>query len=670
MFSGKLLRSTATVLAITLFAAHPLHAVINAGLQPYDLYQSRYDRILVLEILSVDAQAFTVKCKVTKTLKGAAESTEEVSLTFTGLLAGVLKQALKDGDFKVGDPIAVFAGRKRATKEFMLYASSFYLGQIKEPGVWEIDQTGLGSVGMDSEKVNTLAGTWNGSTPRFVDLLEDIAAGRDYFPRKAYARFKEDKLLTKLDAPVEGLAVFDINGDGTEDIVACSAKGDRVFLQTDLMVFMDATESMGIRSMSKSCALADINVDGLDDLLLGAEIYLANFSDNKLLFKKTSHLPDSLARNLKTATFAELNGDGYPDVVASVAGGGIRAFLNPGEGGGAFVSATSEAGLDQETCGAKENGYVTIGDWNDDGRVDMFLAAGRGYLLIQQVDGKFQPADHEIEFKFTTGSDDLTGLTGAGAFMPLISQQRLDLVVPLEESWLVIANQKGRPEDITRWGNEISEGSNNHLSTIGEDLNMDGHMDMFTVSRAEFGHNRFIINRGYGSFMLAPVHKHYEHVFKGPSSERGGWSAAAGDLNDDGAPDLVVGNGHGEITMILNDTLEVRKPIEHPQREIEVLENTHLLQVRVLGPKGLVGARLILSTPDGRIVGRRDLGANSAGGSWGPNRVTFAVRQPGPCVIELRYADGLVKKHEVDLTKEKRVTLDVGRGEKTKGGDW
>lgn len=656
--------------AVALLASMPAHAVINAGLQPYDLYQNRYDRVLVLQVASVDAASATVKCKTIKTLKGNAEAQEDLSLVFSGPLAGVLEQALKDGDFQVGDPIAVFAGRKRATKDLMIYANSFYLGKIKEPGVWEIDRTGQGDVGVDGEQINTLAGTWNGSTPRFVELLEDIAAGRDHFPRKAYVRFMEDKALAKLDGPVQALAAFDLNGDGMDDIIACSEKGDRVFLQTDPMVFQDATDTMGLKSASSSVAVADVNHDGLNDVLLGGVLYHGVFSDNRFHLEKTDCLPAGFLDKLKTATFAEINGDGYPDVVASVTGGGLRVFLNPGKDGGAFLDVTEKAGLAQESSGSKEDGYVTIGDWNDDGRADLFLAAGKGYWLVQQKDGTFQAQDHSIEFKFTTGLDDQQGLTGAGVFMPVVSHDRVDMIVPMEESWLVIENQNGMPKDVTRWGNEISEGSNDHLLTIGEDLNLDGHMDLFTVSSSENGHNRYIINRGYGSFMLAPVHKHYEHVFKGPSSERGGLSAAAADLNDDGAPDLIVGNAHGEITILLNDTLEVRKPIEHPQREVAVLEGTHLLQVRPIDTKGLVGARLLLKSADGRVIGRRDLGSNSSGGSWGPNRITFAVRQPGPLTLEVRYADGLVKTHEVDLTKDRQVALDLSRGDQSNTGDW
>jgi len=653
-------------LAVILLA--PAHAVINAGLQPYDLFKSRYSRALALEVTAVEASG--LKCKVVKTIKGKEEPQARIDLRFEEALVEVLESAVADGDIKVGDPIAVFAGRKRATKDFMLYANSFYLGKIQEPGVWKINRTGQGATGTSGEQLNTLAGTWNGATPQLIKLLEDAAAERDHFPRKAYVRFKEDVLLDKLDAPVGALAVFDIEGDGDDDIVACSEEGDRIYLQTDPMVFVNATEKFGLDSRSVSCALADANADGLNDLLAGAVLYQGQFAGNKFTFKKTDFLPVSLAVDLKTATFVDLDGDGYPDVLASVKGQGLKAFKNPGKKGGAYAEVTQALGLDQSECGAGADAHVTPGDWNNDGRIDLFLASGKGLLLLQSEKGIFAPKEHKVEFKFTTGANDKAGMTGAGVMMPVLQNERVDLVVPMEESWLVIANNKGEAQDVTRWGNEISEGSNDHLSTIGEDLNLDGYLDFFTVSRADNGHNRFIINRGYGSFMLAPTHKHYEYVFKGPSSERGGWSSATGDLNNDGAPDLVVGNGHGEVTLIVNDTLEARKPIEHPQREVAVLEKTHLLQVRVMGTKGVTNARLRLLDESGRVIGRRDLGANVSGGSCGSTRVTFAVRQPGVCHLEVRYSDGLERKQKVDLTEEALVAINVDRGEKSDQEKW
>jgi len=654
---------------MVLLAGHA-HAVIDVSLQPYDLFQTRYDRVLVLRIEKVDVAASTVHCKVLKTIKGEAEATPTVTLRFDATLTDVLAGAMKDGDLKAGDPVAVFAGRKRQPKDFMLYANAFYLGSITAPGEWLIDKTGQNMAGVDGQQISTLAGIWNGATPRLVEMLEDIAAGRDHFPRKAYVRFQPDVLLDKADGPVEAVAVFDIEGDGDEDIVVCSRSGDRIYLQTDPMKFVNATTALGLKSASGSCSLADVNGDGLNDLLTGAVLHLGQFTDNKFRFVPSELLPAALATNLKTATFVELDGDGYPDVLASVVGQGLRAFKNPGTKGGPFLDVTAALGLDRPECGNKADGFVTAGDWNNDGRTDLFLAAGPGYLLVQTAGGKFEPQAHNIEFKFTSGPDEKAGLTGAGVFLPLIHSDRLDLLVPMEESWLIVANEQSVPVDITRWGNEISEGSNDHLASIAEDLNLDGHMDFYTVSRAENGHNRYIINRGYGSFMLAPTHKHYDYVFQGPASERGGWAAAVGDLDDDGAPDLVVGNGHGEVTIMLNDTLAARKPIEHPPREIAVLESTRLLQVRVLGTRGVIGARIKLIGPAGRVLGRRDVGLNNSGGSASSSRFTFAVRQPGVCQLQVRYADGLERTRSVDLTKESRLTVDVDRGEVKKNADW
>ncbi|MFC7336382.1 FG-GAP repeat domain-containing protein [Haloferula chungangensis] len=657
------------ILAALLVTASEAPAVINVGLQPADLFESRYDRVLILTIDAIDTTAGTISCKVDKALKGQAAA-NDITLKFDPSLNAVLAGAVADGDIKVGDPVAVFAGRKRRSGDFMLYANAFYLGSATTPGEWSITATSAEMAGSDGEQIGTLAGTWNGSTERLVQMLEDIAAGRDHFPRKAYVRFKEDQLLTKLDGPVNAVAAFDLEGDGDEDIIACSSEGDRIFLQTDPMKFIDATEHLGIESSSVSCAIADVDGDGLNDLLTGATLHLGKFENNRFGFSKSDLLPESLSENLKTATFAEIDGDGFPDILASIVGGGVRVFKNPGEAGGKFTDVSEAMGLLKPECGAGSNGYVTPGDWNGDHRTDLFLASGPGYLLVQNDAGQFGPVHHGIDFKFTVGIDETPGITGAGVFLPLIEPGKLELLVPMEESWLIVHNDNGKPTDITRWGNEISEGSNDHLSSIAEDLNLDGHVDFFTVSRADNGHNRFIINRGYGSFMLAPTHKHYEHVFKGPANERGGYASATADLNDDGAPDLVIGNAHGEVTIILNDTLEARTPIEHPPTEIARLEKVRLLQVRCLGRKGLVGASVQVLDANGRTVARRDIGSNVSSGSLSSARVTLAIREPGKYQLKVRFSDGLEKIQEVDLSEQARVTVDLERGDSVESDEF
>lgn len=637
-------------------------AVINAGLQPYDLYQSRYRQALALTIDQVEAAEGQIKAHISHVYKGVLKQNTVVVLQFTG----DVHSAVQGEAFQAGKKIAVFAGRRRQAQDLMLFAEGFYLGRMQPDGTWILDRSSEKTVGVDGRSIPTLAGTWNGSTDQLLHLLADIAAGNDHFPRKAYARFKTDILLDRLDHPVTAVGLYDIEGDGDEDLVVCSPGGDRLYLQTDPMTFALATEQFGLDSASASCCLGDVDGDFLTDLLAGTVLYRGTFTDNRFQFVKTNLLPE--IADLKTATLVELNGDGWPDVLANINGKGLRAFVN--QAGQGFEEATTALGLDRADCGSGGTGFVTAGDWNDDRHSDLFYAVGSGLLLVQNPQGVFQSVPHTVGFKFTVGVENTPGLTGAGAFLPLLSPGRMDLLVPLQDGWLTVANDQGKPLDITPWGNEISEGSNDQRSTVAADLNLDGHMDFYTISAAANGHNRFIVNRGYGSFMLASVHKHYEHMFNGPAHERGGQAVATGDIDGDQSPDLVIGNRHGDVTLILNDTLAVRKPIAHPPREIKILQDTRLLKVRVLGSRGVVNARIEVQGEHGKPVARQDLTRNTSGGSCGPNHVCLALRRPGLYQLEVTYADGLKRNQTVDLQANQALTVNVDRGQEDNSDVW
>ena len=646
---------TLALLALLSLLPGSLHAVINVGLQPSDLFE-RHESVLSGEIDRVDRDAGKFFLRVTAVHKGESSKIGDViEIAVVEAMAGALKAgATAPADIAPGQPVVAFVGKRqrRRENELLFYAGSFFLGLRESPTQWKWNAGDSQMLGTDGKPVPTMQGTWNGATAQLVRMCADLARGRAYYPRRGYAAFKPDLLVEKLAGPVKGVALYDIDGNGLPDLYACSPAGDRIFLQMEKLEFVDATEWLGLKQSSASVSIADFDLDGRADLLAGATLLRGTIGGEQRSFQPAAPLPLTAAElaSVHTAAFIEANSDGYPDILVSLVGGGLRLFLNPGKPGGTFTDATTPSGLDRTETGAKGTGYVTLGDWNGDGLTDLYYASGSGLLLVQAKDGRFAPQPAAPKLRFTSGQDEKPGFTGAGAFTPILGTGRTDLIVPVENGWHVIENRAGQPVDVTEHGNEISDGSFLHLATVAADLNLDGHVDFYTVSRAKNGHNRYIINRGYGSFMLGDVHRAYETMFRGPAQELGGWGLAAGDADGDGQPDLLLGNEHGHLVLILNETLTFRKPVENAPDEIARMLQTGVLVVRVTGPLGVVGATVRLETPAGEVRDVRFIGGNNASGCRSPDEAIFAVREPGPYVVRVRHADGHERTWPVEIT--------------------
>ncbi len=658
----------AAVLTATCLAPVTAHGLINTYLQPVDLCR-RYDAVLSGEVTAVDAAAGTFAVRIERVHQGDAPAGRTITIAAGDDMKRILASADGDGRLRRGGRWVAFAGRRRRRHEddCLFYTEAgFGIGTIDSPERWVWDDDDLEIVGEDGQAVPTLGGTWSGSAATLERLVADIAAGRAFFPRKAYCRFRPDWPVARLAGPARGVALYDVDGDGDLDVYACSDAGDALLLHVspepgEPVGFADATDYVGLAGLATpSCSFADANADGRADLLAGGAVYLAG-ERLKGRFTRSDLLPEGADRGLKAAAFVELNGDGYPDVIVSRSGGGLRAWLNPGPKGRSFTDATAAMGLDRKACGAGLDGFFAPGDWNGDGRADLFYAAGDGLLLVQNAAGVFEPLPHGTHFDFRSGPQRQAGLTGAGCFTPLLGFDRLDLVVPNENGWTLLAYQAGTPRDVTGYGGEISEGSHLHLATVAEDLNVDGLPDLYTVSRAPNGHNRFLINRGYGVFMHAAKNTHYGPIFRGPAHQSGGWGAAAGDVDGDGANDLLLGNAHGVLTLLLNDTLSVRRPVEHPIDDLQQLLDARILTVHVRGRVGVLGARVTLADANGQVVARRDVGSNVATGCRGPDTVNLAVLRPGRYTLAVRYGDGDARTWPVDLSEAKPVVLTADR---------
>jgi tetratricopeptide (TPR) repeat protein len=273
------------------------------------------------------------------------------------------------------------------------------------------------------------------------------------------------------------------------------------------------------------------------------------------------------------AGLLDYDGDGRLDVylvqggtfppVASRHPFGDRLFRN--RGNGTFEDVTRAAGLS-----AFPGGYghgVAVGDYDSDGRPDVFVTRWRSYALYHnRGDGTFEDA--------TTSA----GLGGdrdwptSSAFADLDGDGDLDLYVCHYLAWdaedpqvcrspatgrvatcdplrfaarpdHLFRNDGGRFVDVTKEAG-IVDADGRGLGVVAADLDEDGRLDLFVANDGTA--NFLLLNRGGLRFEEAG---HASGVAAaGGGGYRAGMGIARGDLDGDGHPDLAVTNFFGEST--------------------------------------------------------------------------------------------------------------------------
>jgi hypothetical protein len=641
----------ATLLGAILSLAPRAFAIINPSLQPSHLYD-RYDVVLNLKIAAVDAEKKTVEMEVVQVCKGEfAPRKIEVAL------GGETVQEAFDLFARPKAVVVAYVGQKppKRPNNVLFYPDCAGRWQVgtkdqKDPARWRWTEDVDPAVNGEG-----MAGTFNGAGERLAEMMADKALDQYYFPAIPAMQFGDDVAIAHLGKPIRGVALYDINGDGKLDVYACCDGGNKLYVQTTPLKFEDRTQATGLAGIvGTSCSFADVNADGTPDLLVDGSIYLQGPNGK---FSKADLLPNGAGDKLKSSAFVEINGDGYPDVVISKIGGGLHVYLNPGAKGGVFTDATQSAGLADKQASPDGNGFFAPGDFNGDGRTDLFYAVGKGLLLAQGADGKFAAVFHDPDFDFTTDGK-AEGLTGACCFAPLWRPDRLDLIATGQYRLHWVGKLGEALCDLMPYGNEIWEGTDSMLPVIAEDLNADGNVDIYAGSRAVH-RNAIYGNRGYGSFTTPVLHK--PGIFPGEANQRGAWGLAAGDAKGDGTNDLLLGGADGSLVLIPNNVLADRKPTENPTLAERVLARTKILTVHVRGKVGVLGAVVTLADDKGRVVGMRVIGSNVATGCRGPDTVNLAVRQPGAYTLTVRFSDGHVQRQPVDLTKEPHVTMTAAR---------
>jgi hypothetical protein len=189
------------------------------------------------------------------------------------------------------------------------------------------------------------------------------------------------------------VAVGDFNGDGRLDLAVANYMGDydtvSVLLGNGDGTFQ-APRSFAVGRGARSVAVADVNGDGLPDLVVAnalsndVSVLLGNGDGT---FQIARNFPAGIGP--QSVAVADVNGDGRLDLTVAYAGsfpddynGGVSVLL--GNGDGSFQAARSFAA-------GRFPQSMAVADINGDGRLDVAVAGSGGVRVLPgNGDGTFQ----------------------------------------------------------------------------------------------------------------------------------------------------------------------------------------------------------------------------------------------------------------------------------------
>ena len=319
------------------------------------------------------------------------------------------------------------------------------------------------------------------------------------------------------------IALGDLNGDSMPDLVlGNTGQPSQIVLHNGFnMPFI--TPLNGINDNSHSVAVGDLNGDGALDLILGnlgqpSQIY---FNDSTGHFSSTPTLLNPpYGNNTYSVAVGDLNGDGALDIVLGNAGQPSQVYLN--DGTGHFPTATSLNPYGNNTYS------VAIGDLNGDGALDLVLGNSGQPSQVYFNDG----AGH---FPTATAINPKGNDTNSVALGDLNNDGTLDLVLGnYDQPSQVYLND--RHGNFSPTAAQINPNGNYTFKVAVGDLNGDGALDIVLGNGGTIIEtSQVYLNDGKGSFKPTVAPLNLEGNFT--------MDMALGDLNNDGALDILVGNG-------------------------------------------------------------------------------------------------------------------------------
>ncbi len=549
-----------------------------------------------------------------------------------------------------------------------------------------------------------LVGARAGEPPLFRDVAAEAgldfhhfngATGRHYMPEIMGA----------------GVALFDYDNDGDLDIYLVQGTrldltgkllsppppgwkpGNRLFknllAETGELRFVDVTEKAGVGHVGygMGVAVGDYDNDGLLDL------YVTNFGHNVLYHNNgngtftdvTQEAGVDDPRWSTSAAWVDFDGDGYLDLFVcnyvDFTVEGNRACSSPA-GAPSYCTPKAYRAVPCRLFRNMRNGKfedvsdasrisssygpalgVVCADFNGDGRTDIFVAndTAANRLWLNQGDGTFRESALEMGVAYS-----MEGLAKAGMGVTLAdvenSGAQVLLVTNLTREGVTVhrGDTRGQFDDVTvQFGLLQPTFANTGFGTQWFDYDKDGWLDLFIANggvtilgseRSDVSpyaqRKQLFHNEGRGK-RFRETSQSGGPVFQIDEISR---AAAFGDIDNDGAMDMVVTNTNGPVRLLRNQAGGRR----------------HWLTVKLESPKTNrfgIGSRVAVIRRGQDVLWRR-VATDSSYLSANDVRAHFGLGDQADIeAVLVHWPDGSEERFET-LKADRIVTLRQGSGKK------
>lgn len=341
------------------------------------------------------------------------------------------------------------------------------------------------------------------------------------------------------------LALGDVNGDGALDLAAY--KTTNTLILNDGDGDFPATLDVGLNiGLPNAVVFADVNADGALDIIH------ANFGAQSIIYlnDKGGQLADvsRYRRNFGTGTdltqaiaVGDVNGDRALDLVTANYAEQGFVYLNTGLG--RFPNTIT----DTRAFGASNHqvGDMVIGDVNGDQALDIVLANNNQPNVVYLNDG-LGNFPNTVAYTRTFGNS-VSAITHKLTLGDLNGDGALDIVLGLEyrQSAAYLNDGQGNFPDTAVYTRPIGTSQERTRGIAVGDLNGDGALDVIKANTNQF--SLIYLNDGAGNFPTTAPYTRSVGVQIHPVT-----SVAVADFNRDGALDIVLGVS-GPDVVYLND---------------------------------------------------------------------------------------------------------------------